>query len=137
MKLQRNRKRKARISVPIGSMGDIAFLLIIFFVLVSNFREAQIKADPPTSPDIEQLRETPRVSVIVDEHGDVYLDGERVAVGMLESDVDARLRGADDRRVWLRVHKDIPQSTFGPVLTEISRAEADPVMVGDPAETEE
>jgi len=47
----RNRKRKRqrrKIAVPVASMGDIAFLLIIFFMVVSNFfKTPKIDADMP------------------------------------------------------------------------------------------
>ena len=39
--------------IPIASMGDIAFLLIIFFMLTSNFiQEAHIRLTPASAADV-------------------------------------------------------------------------------------
>ena len=87
-----NRKRrKMSIIVPIASMGDIAFLLIIFFILASNFaQEAHIEFDPAKSPDIEKM-ERSQVSVVVDQEGQIWLQGEECPVDLLDGGVEALL----------------------------------------------
>ena len=80
----KRKRRKMAIMVPIASMGDIAFLLIIFFILASNFaKEAHIDFDPAKSPDIEKM-ERSQVSVTVDKDGQVWLQGEECPVDLLE-----------------------------------------------------
>ena len=55
----KKRRRRRTIIVPVVSMGDIAFLLIIFFILCSNIaREAGIAVAPPVSADLDQVDES-------------------------------------------------------------------------------
>ena len=47
----RRKRKKQAISVPTASMGDIAFLLIIFFMVCSKFsQDVAIKLKPPVAP---------------------------------------------------------------------------------------
>ena len=49
------RRKKPSLVLPLSSMGDIAFLLIIFFMLASNFMKTnKVELEKPLSPDLEQ-----------------------------------------------------------------------------------
>ena len=69
----RRRRRKADPYVPTTSMGDIAFLLIIFFMVCSNFaKEASQKLKPPKAADLQKIQES-SISVSIDEQGLIYI----------------------------------------------------------------
>ena len=54
MRKSRKKERKP-IPVPLTSMGDIAFLLIIFFMLASDFiKEPNLKVEPPRSEHVKK-----------------------------------------------------------------------------------
>jgi biopolymer transport protein ExbD len=129
MKLER-KKNRIPILIPMASMGDIAFLLIIFFLLTSNFiKEGHVKIEQAASPDIEELEES-SVSVTVDEAGQVWLQGTLCPLDLLKSGVEALLDGAEKRVVMLKVDRDVPQENFGEVILELSKAGAELALVG-------
>lgn len=65
--------------LPLASMGDIAFLLIIFFMLASNFmKTANADMEEPRSSDLEQ-QEAAKLSVTMDRNGDIWFEGRRSA----------------------------------------------------------
>ena len=69
-------RRRVNIYVPTASMGDIAFLLIIFFMLTSKFmQESHVVYKEAESPDIVTVDDT-SFSVIVDEKGAIWLQGQ-------------------------------------------------------------
>ncbi|MHC4253489.1 MAG: ExbD/TolR family protein, partial [Planctomycetota bacterium] len=108
----------------------IAFLLIIFFILTSNFmREKDVKADPARAVDVVKLEQA-SVSVILDEDGALWLDGEECDVNVLESLVTEELEGKTERRVMLKVDKRQPHSAYAGVLLALSRAEVEIELVG-------
>lgn len=128
------RRRQTSVSVPLASMGDIAFLLLIFFILCSNFiKESNIKYEPPKSGDVKSVKEG-KVSVIIDNKGDVYLQGMKMPstdiADALES-LLARREGEDARLVVLRCDKGVDKSVFEPVIDAIARAGGMIVAVGD------
>jgi biopolymer transport protein ExbD len=130
MKIERKR-RKMPIMVPIAAMGDIAFLLIIFFILASNFaQEAHIDFDPAKSPDIEKM-ERSQVSVIIDQDGQIWLQGEECPVDLLAGGVEALLDAQDNRVVMLTVYRELPHDVYGQAFLELSEAGAEIALVGE------
>lgn len=122
-----------RIDIPIVNIGDIAFLLIIFFILSSAFmRETYIKLTTPTSGDITRMKDT-AVSVSVDLKGDVWLQGTKCSVENLDTGVMALLEGKKDKIVMLKVDKTLAQKQFGPVLMALSKAGAEIALIGNQA----
>jgi len=116
--------------IPIASMGDIAFLLIIFFMLTSNFiKEAHVQLTPPLSEDIDTLKETP-VSVAVDRDGLIYLQGEPCHPDLLENGTEALLADRKEKVVMVKIDKDLPEEIFRPVLMALSKAGAEIALVG-------
>ena len=79
-KLKKKKRRTAK--VPVASMGDIAFLLIIFFLLLSDVNKD--KSQPMTLPVSSKVKKTEdRVAarVDIDNEGVIFLDGHRVSSG--------------------------------------------------------
>ena len=130
MKLQR--KRRLMSMVPTASMGDIAFLLIIFFMVTSDFMKTGMKAEPPRSPDIETMRKA-AVIVVVDNEGTLWLEGQAIDVASLEGKVKDLLEGRKDRTVMLKIDKGQQHRTYGPVFMALSNAEADIALIGQKA----
>ena len=63
------RRKKPSLVLPLSSMGDIAFLLIIFFMLASNFmKTSNVELEKPDAPSLEQ-QEPPKCSVLLDKDG--------------------------------------------------------------------
>lgn len=126
------RKKRTTEMVPVAAMADIAFLLIIFFMLTSNFiKEKDIKYDLATSMDIKQFKAT-AVSVIIDENSDVHIQGKLCSAGMVESEVRDLMEGkkGDDRLVMLKVDKNIPEEIFYSVLLALTDADVKIATIG-------
>ena len=133
----RRKRRKSKILVPVAAMADIAFLLIIFFILTTNFMtETHIELEEASSIDIDALEES-TVSVSVDKDGQVWLQGEPCPQEVLESGVTALLQERDDKTVMLKIDKHLPHEKFGPVFLALSGAGAEIALVGAKGEGEE
>lgn len=131
----KRRSRRKHPYIPTASMGDIAFLLIIFFMLCSNFvKEASITLTPPRSDDLEKVKETP-VSVSVDEQGKIYLQGkEMVDAEAVEWGVAALLSGKttrEDRTVMFKCDQGVTRAVFEPLLNAIASGGGIIAAVGD------
>ncbi len=130
MKVERRRK-KMKISVPIASMGDIAFLLIIFFMIASNFvKEAHVDLEEATSSDIETIEEC-KISVSVDKDAQIYLQGEICDITELQSAVNVLLETTgDNNTVMLKIDRNLVEKQYGEVLLELSKAGASLALTG-------
>lgn len=120
-----NKKKKRHIPVPIASMGDIAFLLIIFFMLLSDFRkDPDLPIEPPQHEAVEKSEKTIAARVAIDKDGVIYLDGQRVdSPKDIEWGVRALLNDTvsdDQRHVQFKCDRSLPKETFEPVLKAIA-----------------
>jgi biopolymer transport protein ExbD len=128
-------KRRREMSVPTASMGDIAFLLTIFFILASNFaKESGIKYEQARAKEVASLKES-KVSVVVDENGHIYLQGKRLNdAKALEWGVSALISHAktpEAKMVMLKCDRKLDRTIFEPVLEAISNAGGLIVAIGD------
>lgn len=128
MKRTSQRKKRKPIPVPIASMGDIAFLLIIFFMVASEAarNNPNIALTPPLSEFVETNEAQLAARVSIDEAGEIYFDGVRVdGPKDIEWGVRAVLNDAttdDQRRVLFSCDAAQPKETYDPVIKAIVEA---------------
>lgn len=127
--MKRSRKKKRMlITVPIASMGDIAFLLIIFFLVCSEAVKdnSKVPVALPFSEHVEKTKATVVARVTVDENGEIHFDGSRVdSAKDVEWGVRALLTNTvsdDQRHVQFKCDKSQPKEVFQPVLQAIAEA---------------
>ena len=133
----RKKRRKPVIMVPVASMGDIAFLLIIFFMVCSRFaQDAGVKLDSPQSLDVAKMQENP-ITVSIDIDGFIYFQGRKVPdAGAVEWGVRALVEGKDDdqaKTVMFRCDREIGKEVFEPVLEAIAAGGGRIAAVGEKA----
>lgn len=125
MKRSRKKKRKT-IPVPVASMGDIAFLLIIFFLVCSEAVKdnSKLQVELPTSEHVEKTKVTVVAYVTIDESGQIYFDGQPVDNAKdIEWGVRALLTNTvsdDQRHVQFKCDQSQPKEIFQPVLKAIA-----------------
>jgi biopolymer transport protein ExbD len=90
------KKRKAmEVSIPTSSMADIAFLLLIFFLVATV-----IDVDSGiglTLPEISNLPPPPvssdrMAAILINENNEVLLDKERIGVSQIKDKLKAKIR---------------------------------------------
>lgn len=133
MKLRKT--RKPEMMLPLTSMGDIAFLLTIFFILTSNFaKDDTSNIRPPTAAELEQM-EQKNLSVSIDADGKISFNGREVgSADVIEAGVAAYMVGrktAEERMVVFRCDKDVDKAVFEPVIGAISKGGGVIVAVGE------
>ncbi len=125
-----SRRKRSQLYIPIASMGDIAFLLIIFFMMTSIFlQEAHLEVTPAQSPDIDEVSES-MISIVLDKQGDLWLQGSVCPPESLESAVSALLHNREDRTVMLRIDRDRPYREYGEIMMALSEVGAEIALIG-------
>lgn len=138
MKRKPQRKKRRPIPVPIASMGDIAFLLIIFFLVCSEVSKdkANLQVTLPLSEHVEKVKVQVAARVAIDEKGEIYFDGVRVdSAKDVEWGVRAVLTSTvsdEQRHVQFKCDAALPKEQFEPVLKAIAAAGGIIEAVGDP-----
>ena len=127
MKSSRTRQKKRRqIPVPIASMGDIAFLLIIFFLVCSEVSKDKnnLNVTLPLSEYVEKMEASVVARVAIDEGGEIYFDGVLMdGAKDVEWGIRALLTNTitdDQRHVQFKCDATLPKEVFEPVLKAIA-----------------
>ncbi|MDR2050001.1 MAG: biopolymer transporter ExbD [Treponema sp.] len=114
MKLRRERRMSM---VPMNAMSDVAFLLLIFIMLVAliNYRR-EVKIEYPEAESAKRTSDEKNLEIWVDASGRLYLDGVPADLAAVEDAVGAVYRDAPDTRVHIIADKNTPFRIVNSVL---------------------
>ncbi|NNC89848.1 MAG: biopolymer transporter ExbD [Akkermansiaceae bacterium] len=121
-------------SIPTFAMGDIGFLLLIFFVILARAQDdSHIQWRPAQLEDLEAAG-VPLANVAIDSGFKTYLNGKEISVENLSARLAAILGDAPAgrRNVFLKVHRTAAAQTFEPVIEAIGEAGGDLVHILEP-----
>ena len=106
MKLSRTRKD---FFIPLSSMSDVAFLLLIFIMLVSliNYRKT-VKIDYPEAETAKRVSDEKNLEIWVDLAGEFYLNGNPSSLAQVEQGIIDAYRTAPDTRVHIIADRSTP-----------------------------
>ena len=125
------KRKTSRAEVPSMAMGDIAFNLLIFFVILARAQDdSHLQWTPAKAANIEAAGNS-KVSIVVDKDNKLYLNGGEIGVSQLAGAIQEELGNAPagERVVLLKVHEAILAQRFEPVIEAISEAGGDLVHI--------
>ena len=124
-------RRKMKADVPSVAMGDIAFNLLIFFVILARAQDdSHLKWQPAKADRLEAAGQS-KVSVLINNENKYFINGQPIGEAQLAARIGELLGNtpAGQRTVLLKVNKDAPAMHFEPVIEAISEAGGDLVHV--------
>jgi biopolymer transport protein ExbD len=128
MKLRETEKRKA--TIPTASMGDIAFLIIIFFMTTSIFsREKGLKIVLPEKGSEVKIKSENILTIAVNPQGEVLIKDKIVTIKELKDIVRTELTNNPDLVIALRVSRTAPYKTMIDVFDELKLAKAEKISL--------
>ena len=97
MPVYRQKRKRLQVEVPLTSLIDIVFLLLIYFLLTTNFMvDEGIKIKLPqakaSAPQTEEV-----ITVYVDQQGRAYLGANEVSYGALFDRLKQMIGHREDR----------------------------------------
>lgn len=103
--------------IPVFSTSDIAFLLLIFIMLVSliNYRK-EVKIDYPEARSALNTTIEKNLELWIDPEGKLYLDGEASDFRALEREIANLYINAPDTRVHIIADKNTHYININSVL---------------------
>ncbi|MAD80728.1 MAG: biopolymer transporter ExbD [Pirellulaceae bacterium] len=117
-------RRSPRAEVPSMAMGDIAFNLLIFFVILARAQDdSHLQWTPAEAKNLQSAGNS-IVSVLIDTDNKLYLNGQQIGVSQLSGRIESLLEGAPmgQRPVLMKVHNEALAQRFEPVIEAISEA---------------
>ena len=101
------KRQRYQIQAPLTSLIDIVFLLLIYFLLTTNFMvEEGIKVKLPnataSAPQIQQ-----EITIYVDRDGTAYIGSKQIPPDQLYARLKALIDGGTDRLVVVKADKTV------------------------------
>ena len=114
MKLRRKRKS---FSIPLNSMSDVAFLLLIFIMIVAliNYRK-EVKIEYPEAKTVLRTSAEKNLEIWIDSEGGIYLDGDGADLLALERKIAELYITAPDTRVHIIADRNTPYEKINNAL---------------------
>jgi biopolymer transport protein ExbD len=107
MLIYRRRRSRIQVQAPLTSLIDIVFLLLIYFLLTTNFMvDEGIKIKLPqakaSAPQTEEV-----ITVYVDQEGRAYIENREVSLGLLFERLREMVGGRENKLVVIRADRAV------------------------------
>jgi len=119
------RRHRVAARIPSVSMGDIAFLLLIFFMATTIFKtEEGIEVRLPRAETGQKQKKDDVLHVWIDRSGRVWLNDRFVAAEQLRRIVTRRIEARPDLVVAFNADERAPYRVVASALEELKEANA-------------
>jgi len=117
--------RKPDIGVPASSLADMAFILLIFFVVSTTFvRERGLPVNLPRAESIDKIPRANAVTIYVDRAGNISIDDFFVEIPMVEGVMRRKLMENFNMITAFRTDTDTQYGVMADIMNQMRRAEA-------------
>jgi len=107
MLYRRQSRANSAISVDLSPLIDVVFLLLIFFMVSTRFKDDQgLDLTLPGSESRQQAKEE-HLTILIDKNGIISLAGEEISEEALAGKITSLLPDYEDKTVVLRVDKSV------------------------------
>ncbi len=124
--MKMRRSSKLLIEPPASATGDIAFNLIVFFLVCASVQpDAGRKQTIPSSETVQDQKQEQKNLEVLLTRDTIYLDDDFVAMGQFLPRLQAKLAGKtspDERVVVFKEKPDTPYSRYINVMRMIDEA---------------
>uniref|UniRef100_A0A7C6A9A3 Biopolymer transporter ExbD n=1 Tax=candidate division WOR-3 bacterium TaxID=2052148 RepID=A0A7C6A9A3_UNCW3 len=123
-------KIKRKPAIPTASMGDIAFLIIIFFMTTSIFsREKGLKTVLPEKGQEVKIKSENILTIQVNPRGEVLIGDKILTIPEVRAKVAEELLKNKELVIALRVARTAPYRTMIDVFDELKMAKAERISL--------
>ncbi len=127
-------KKKQRTSeIPMASLADIAFLLLIFFLVTTTIDvDKGIGLTLPAKGEETEVRTKNITNLLINAQGEVLLDDEIVAIPDINRIIREKLAENDKLIVSVKTDRETKYDVFIQVLDELKLANATRISIAEP-----
>ena len=130
--MKKNRRFKGG-EIPTSSMADIAFLLLIFFLVTTTIdtdKGLGIVLLPPGDMEIE-IRKDNIMNCLINSQGKVLLDEEPTNIDQIHRIVGEKLRANNKLVISVKAHPKTAYNDYVRVIDQLKRADAKRISIAN------
>jgi len=129
------KREKDPVEIPSSSMADIAFLLLVFFLVCTTINvDKGLDLILPPDEDVEEIEINRKniTNILINDNGDVLLDSEPVIVRDISRIIREKLEENDKLIVSLKTTRGTRYRVYIQVLDELKESGAKRISIADP-----
>jgi biopolymer transport protein ExbD len=131
--MQRRKRSVVSAAIPTASMADIAFLLIIFFLVTTSMaRDKGLGLTLPQSGALTRVPSRSITTVWINSIGEIAHDGQMVSLEELGRRVGSMTIENPNLIVSIKTAPDARYEVFVQVIDEIKKAGNDKISIAEP-----
>lgn len=130
------KRPKEDVEIPSSSLADIAFLLLVFFLVCTTIdvdKGLKLVLPPTDVEDIEINKEN-ITNILINDAGQVLLDNEEVQVRDIERIIRDQILENDKLIISLKTTRGTKYEVYIAVLDQLKRADATRISIAEPEE---
>jgi len=126
MALKIKRKRQMKVMIPTASMADIAFLLLIFFMVTTVFKKDKgLRIELPTAATTERLvKQRGLTAVWVNKYGKITVDDNFVRPKQIVPIMRRKLNEEPGLIVLIKADKNAKYGVIEEIMDALKEAQA-------------
>lgn len=130
------RRQKAAPEIPTGSMADIVFLLLVFFLVTTTMNQDKgIGMQLPPQGESKKIQKKNICNIWVNVNGEILINlSDAVPLSQLRADIERRMAENDKLIISLKADEETSYDKFIDVLDEIKLTGAERISLASPSE---
>ncbi len=127
-------KKKSRNSdIPMASLADIAFLLLIFFLVTTTIDvDRGIGLSLPAKGEETEVRTKNITNLLINAQGEILLDNEIIAINEIALRIEQKIQENPNLIVSVKTDRVTKYDVFVHVLDELKVAKATRISIAEP-----
>jgi len=118
--------------IPTASMADIAFLLLIFFLVTTTIdMDKGLGIVLPAEGEELEIKKINILNCLINSQGNILLGGEPIAIKDVNREVRRRLAENDKLIISVKAHKKTKYGDYVAVIDQLKRANAKRISIAD------
>ncbi len=128
-------KKKSRNNgdIPMASLADIAFLLLIFFLVTTTIDvDRGIGLSLPAKGEETEVRTKNITNLLINAQGEILLDHEVIAINEISRRIEQKIQENPNLIVSVKTDRETKYDVFVQVLDELKIANATRISIAEP-----
>lgn len=127
-------KRKTKESeIPTSSLADIAFLLLIFFLVTTTIDvDKGIGLGLPAKGETKEVHKQNILNLLINAQGEVLLDDNPLEIQLIKNVIQTKIAERPNLIVSVKTDRDTDYWVFIKVLDQLKQANASRISIAEP-----
>ena len=131
--LVEKKKSRNNSDIPMASLADIAFLLLIFFLVTTTIDvDRGIGLSLPAKGEETEVRTKNITNLLINAQGEILLDNEVIAINEIARRIEQKLQENPNLIVSVKTDRETKYDVFIKTLDELKVANATRISIAEP-----